>query len=54
MSKKVYVYALENNRYELTSEYNFLEEEIKSIRFKDLTLYIKNIELFESEGDDDI
>ena len=53
MSKKIYVYNLENNRYELTGEYNFLEEEITSQRFKDLVLDIRNIELFES-GDDDI
>ena len=54
MSKKIYVYNLENNRYKLNGEYNFLEEEIKSQRFNDLVLDIKNIELLEDEEDDDI
>ncbi|MBZ9637720.1 Uma2 family endonuclease [Clostridium sp. FP1] len=54
MSKKLYVYNLENNRYELTCEYNFLEEEIRSIRFKDLALDIRDIELFENQDDDDM
>lgn len=52
MSKKIYVYNLENNRYKLNGEYNFLEEEIKSQRFNDLVLDIKNIELLEDEEDD--
>lgn len=52
MSKKIYVYNLENDRYKLKGEYNFLEEEIKSSRFEDLILDIKDIELFEDDEDD--
>jgi len=52
MSKKVYVYKLEDDRYKLKGEYNFLEEEIKSIRFEDLALDIRDIELFEDNEDD--
>ena len=51
MSKKVYVYKLEDDRYKLKGEYNFLEEEIKSIRFEDLALDIRDIELFEDNED---
>ena len=51
MSKKVYVYNLEDDRYKLKGEFNFLEEEIKSSRFEDLILDIKNIELFEDDDD---
>jgi Uma2 family endonuclease len=52
MTKKVYVYNLEDNRYELKGEYRFLEEEIKSSRFEDLTIDIKDIELIEDDEDD--
>ncbi|GCD12569.1 Uma2 family endonuclease [Clostridium tagluense] len=54
MSKKVYVYNLENGRYKLEREYKFLEEDIKSSRFEDLKIDIKNIDLFEYNEDDDI
>ncbi|GCD12557.1 Uma2 family endonuclease [Clostridium tagluense] len=54
MSKKVYVYNLENDRYKLEGEYKFLEEDIKSSRFEDLRIDIKNIDLFEYNEDDDI
>ncbi|MCB2299464.1 Uma2 family endonuclease [Clostridium tagluense] len=54
MSKKVYVYNLEDNRYKLAGEYKFLEEDIKSSRFDDLLVDIKNIDLFEYNEDDDI
>ena len=52
MSKKVYVYSIENGRYELKGEYKFLEEEIKSSRFEDLILDMKDIELIEDDEDD--
>jgi Uma2 family endonuclease len=54
MSKKVYVYNLEDSRYKLAGEYKFLEEDIKSSRFDDLIVDIKNIDLFEYNEDDDI
>lgn len=54
MSKKVYVYNLEDSRYKLAGEYKFLEEDIKSSRFDDLIVDIKNIDLFEYDEDDDI
>ncbi|MCB2313674.1 Uma2 family endonuclease [Clostridium tagluense] len=54
MSKKVYVYNLEDNRYKLAGEYKFLEQDIKSSRFDDLVVDIKNIDLFEYNEDDDI
>jgi Uma2 family endonuclease len=54
MSKKVYVYNLEDSRYSLAGEYKFLEEDIKSSRFDDLIVDIKNIDLFEYDEDDDI
>ena len=52
MSKKVYVYNLKDDRYELKGEYRFLEEEIRSSRFEDLTLDIKDIELIQDDEDD--
>jgi Uma2 family endonuclease len=52
MSKKVYVYNLEGDRYKLKGEYNFLEEEIKSSRFEDLMIDIKDIDLLEDDEDD--
>ncbi|MBW9159007.1 Uma2 family endonuclease (plasmid) [Clostridium tagluense] len=54
MSKKVYVYNLEDSRYKLAGEYKFLEQDIKSSRFDDLVVDIKNIDLFEYNEDDDI
>lgn len=47
--KKAYVYNLEDNNYTLNGEYKFLEKEIKSSRFKDLIVDIRNIELIEDE-----
>ncbi|NMM65848.1 Uma2 family endonuclease [Clostridium sp. P21] len=52
MTKKVFAYGLENEHYELKGEYKFLEEEIKSSRFDDLVVDIKDIELFEDDEDD--
>jgi len=54
MSRKVYVYNLEDSRYKLAGEYKFLEEDIKLSRFDDLIVDIKNIDLFEYNEDDDI
>ena len=54
MSRKVYVYNLEDSRYKITGEYKFLEEDIKSSRFDDLIVDIKSIDLFEYDEDDDI
>jgi len=53
MSKKIYVYILNNHKYELEAEYNFLEEEIKSIRFDKLAINIKDIDLFYTDEDED-
>jgi Uma2 family endonuclease len=52
MSKKVYVYNLEGDRYKLKGEYNFLEEEIVSSRFDDLMIDIKDIDLLDEDEDD--
>jgi Uma2 family endonuclease len=52
MSKKIYVYTLEANRYKLKGEYNFLEDEIKSSRFEELIIDIKDIDLIEDDEDD--
>lgn len=45
------MYNLEDNNYILNGEYKFLEQEIKSGRFKDLILDIRNIELTEDEDE---
>jgi hypothetical protein len=44
--------ALENDNYKLKAEYNFLKEEIKSSRFQDLILDIRDIDLIEDDEDD--
>lgn len=49
MSKKVYVYYLENETYKQVGEYNFVKETIKSGRFQDLEIDIKNVELIEDD-----
>lgn len=54
MSKKVFVYSLMNGNYELSGEYKFLEKEIKSSKFDDLVIDMREIELYEDEDDDDI
>lgn len=51
MSRKTFIYILQDNRYKLTNEYNFLEEPIKSSRFEDLVIDIKNAELIEEDED---
>lgn len=53
MSKKVFVYSLINGNYELSGEYKFLENEIKSSRFDDLVIDMRDIELYEDDDDDD-
>lgn len=45
------MYSLENGVYEQVGIYNFLEEEIKSARFVDLVVDIKNIELYEDDDE---
>lgn len=52
MTKTIFVYGLENDIYKLNGKYKFLEEEIKSSRFVDLVVDIKDIELFEDDEDD--
>lgn len=52
MSQKIYIYNLENERYKLKGEYNFLEEVVKSSRFEDLIIDIKDVELIEDDEDD--
>lgn len=49
MSKRTFVYSLENEVYKLAGEYSFLEEEMKSVRFTDLVVDIKDIDLIEDE-----
>lgn len=48
-TKEVFIYSIENNKYELISEVNFKEKEITSARLEDLTINIKDIELYESD-----
>lgn len=52
MSRKIYIYTLENNRYKLSGEYNFKEELIYSSRFKDLKVDITDIELLDEDEED--
>lgn len=49
MEKKAFIYNLENEIYKLNGEYNFLKDEIKSSRFEDLIVDIKDIELFDDD-----
>lgn len=49
MDKKVFIYDLENEVYKQNGECNFLNDEIKSSRFDDLIVDIKDIELFEDD-----
>ena len=53
MSKKVFVYNLVNGNYELSGEYKFLEKEIKSSRFNDLVIDMREIELYEDDDEDE-
>jgi Uma2 family endonuclease len=53
MSRKIYTYTLENYRYKLCGEYNFLDELIYSSRFEDLKVDIRDIELLD-DGEEDI
>lgn len=48
-TKEVFIYSIENNKYELISEINLKEERIKSARIEDLVIDIKNIELYEAD-----
>lgn len=52
MSRKIYIYTLENDRYKLSGEYNFKEELIYSSRFEDLKVDITDIELLDEEDED--
>lgn len=52
MSRKIYVYNLENDIYKLKGEYNFKDELIHSARFEDLKLDIKDIELLDEDEED--
>ena len=52
MTKKVHIFNLNNGRYTLDGEFNFLEEEIKSVKFEDLTIDIKDIDLIEDDDFD--
>ena len=52
MSRKIYVYSLENDRYKLKGEYNFKDELINSSRFEDLKVDIKDIELLDEDEED--
>lgn len=48
-TKEIFIYSLINERYELQGEFNFLEEEIKSTKFENLVVDIKDIELYEGD-----
>ena len=52
MSRKIYVYTLENARYKLSGEYNFIDELIQSSRFEDLKVDIKDIDLLDEDEED--
>jgi Uma2 family endonuclease len=52
MSRKIYIYVLENDRYKLSGEYNFKDELIYSSRFEDLKVDIKDIELLDEDEED--
>ena len=52
MSRKVYIYNLENDRYKLSGEYNFKDELIYSSRFEDLKVDIKDIDLLDEDEED--
>ncbi|HAG44970.1 MAG TPA: Uma2 family endonuclease [Clostridium sp.] len=49
MTKKVHIFNLNNGRYTLDGEYNFLEKEIISVKFEDLIVDIKDIDLIEDD-----
>lgn len=50
-TNELFIYAFKNDRYELVTEFNFLQQEIKSIRFEDLVVDIKNITLYSDDDD---
>lgn len=52
MSKRIIVFSLEDGKYAVKGDYNFLEEQIKSGRFEDLILDIKSIDLLDDEDFD--
>lgn len=52
MSRKIYIYTLENDRYKLSGEYNFQDELIYSSRFEDLKVDITDIELLDDDEED--
>lgn len=43
--KQVFIHVIDGSKYELKGTYNFIEEEIKSIKFDNLVVDIKDIEL---------
>lgn len=47
-TKQAFVYAIEEGRYKLDGTYNFIEEEIRSQKFQELIVDIKDIELYEA------
>lgn len=49
MNKTATIYELENNRYVRKSRINFLEDIMKSNKFNDLVVDIRNIELFDED-----
>ncbi|BCZ45313.1 hypothetical protein psyc5s11_13800 [Clostridium gelidum] len=49
MSKRVFVYSLENETFKLAGEYNFVKEDIKSNRFESLVININDVELVDDE-----
>lgn len=48
MSKKVWIYTLENTRYELKHKCT-LNDKFKSIRFNELEIDLSEVELIEEE-----
>lgn len=50
-TKEVFVYDLVNGVYSQVGVYNFLNDGIKSARFEDLVINIKDIELYEEDDE---
>lgn len=48
-TKQIFIYVIEDQKYELKGTYSFLEDEIKSEKFDNLIVDIKDIELYEGD-----
>lgn len=50
-SKELFIYVMKNDKYQLTTVCNFLQEEVKSIRFENLIVDLRKIKLYSDEDD---